>query len=158
MIESSEVERAQQQWARGVVHIGTAATWAESHARTRQLVQELYQVDEPAMLFSPTKAAQTAFRRTLDGAVSYFVGNNPSFPEDKGFALQPWSSVRFQNLDIVCSGGVAMVMGHYFFGQSDGSELKAEFSFVYVRDDSGDLKIQLHHSALPFDVLVGNAR
>ncbi len=41
-------------------------------------------------------------------------------------------------------------MGNYFFGRADGSELKAEFSFVYMKDNQGNLKIQLHHSAVPY--------
>jgi hypothetical protein len=52
---------------------------------------------------------------------------------------------------VVCRGEVAMAMGHYFFGRADGSEIKVEFSFVYVRDEQGRIKIQLHHSALPFE-------
>jgi len=156
MIQRSEVEAVQQRWGEGIVHIGAASAWEESYARAQTLARELYKWDEPAVLFAPTKAAQIPFRRTFEGAVSYFVGNNPSFPEDKGFALLRCASVRFENLDIVCHGDVATAMGHYFFGQADGTELKVEYSFVYVRDASGALKIQLHHSALPFDVLAGS--
>ena len=41
-------------------------------------------------------------------------------------------------------------MGNYFFLRPDGKELKAEFSFVYRRDEQGNMKIQLHHSSLPY--------
>ena len=41
-------------------------------------------------------------------------------------------------------------MGNYFFGKADGSELKVEYSFVYIEDEAGNIKVQLHHSALPY--------
>jgi hypothetical protein len=47
-------------------------------------------------------------------------------------------------------GSVALAMGNYFFGRAGGSELKVEYSFAYNRDGQGSVKIQLHHSALPY--------
>ncbi len=150
MIEPHEVEAAQDSWGQGVVEVGACASWGEAHARATALVSSHYRVESESLLFCPTKAAEQQFRRTLEGAVSYFVGSDPRFDEDKGFALEPWSSVRFSNTGIVCQGDLAMAMGNYFFGRTDGSELKAEFSFVYVRGRDETLKILLHHSALPF--------
>jgi hypothetical protein len=40
-------------------------------------------------------------------------------------------------------------MGNYFFTRPDGNELKVEFSFGYILDSTGELRIQLHHSSLP---------
>ena len=37
-----------------------------------------------------------------------------------------------------------------FFLDADGQEIKVEYTFVYVRDGQGAVKIQLHHSALPY--------
>ena len=150
MIESHEIEAAQVSWGQGVVEVGAFATWEEAHARATALVSSLYEVAGGSLLFCPTKASEHQFRCTLQGAVSYFVGNDPEFPEDKGFALEPWTSVRFSNTGLVCRGEIGIAMGNYYFGRADGSELKAEFSFVYIRGDDGSLKIQLHHSALPF--------
>ncbi|MDP6944445.1 MAG: hypothetical protein QF464_09875, partial [Myxococcota bacterium] len=70
--------------------------------------------------------------------------------EDHGFALEPWTSVRFENAGVLCRETVGMAMGNYYFGREDGSELKVEYSFVYVRGPEGHLQIQLHHSALPY--------
>ena len=42
-------------------------------------------------------------------------------------------------------------MGHYFFTRFDNNqEIKVEFTFGYVRSNSGNLIINLHHSSLPF--------
>ncbi len=150
MIEAHEVEAAQASWGQGVVEVGACGTWEEAHAKATALVSSHYQVEDGNLLFCPTKASEQEFRRTLQGAVSYFVGNNPHFDEDRGFALEPWTSVRFSNAGIVCQGETGIAMGNYFFGRADGSELKADFSFVYLRGADGSLKIQLHHSALPY--------
>ena len=150
MMEALEIEAAQASWGQGVVEVGACGTWEEAHAKATALVESHYQVQDGHLLFCPTKASVQEFRRTLQGAVSYFVGGNPHYEEDKGFALEPWSSVRFSNAGIVCRGEVGLAMGNYYFGRADGSELKAEFSLVYVRSADKGLKIQLHHSALPY--------
>ena len=150
MIESHEIEAAQASWGQGVVEVGACSTWEEAQARATALVSSHYEVEDGSLLFCPTKASKQQFRCTLQGAVSYFVGSDPQFSEDKGFALEPWTSVRFSNAGIVCRGGTGIAMGNYYFGRADGSELKAEFSFDYLQGEDGNLKIQLHHSALPF--------
>ena len=150
MIESAEIEKAQESWGRAVVGVGAAASWEESHALAVQLVQEHYLTEGGTLLFCPTKAAAVQFRSSVKDAVSYFVGRDPDHAEDKGFALEPWTSVRFENAGIVARGDVGIAMGNYFFGQADGTELKVEYSFVYIRGADGGLRIQLHHSALPY--------
>ena len=107
-----------------------------------------YLLSGEPLLFCPTKAAERQFRGTRKDAVSYFVGHG--LPEDAGFALQSWKSIRFENAGIVCRDGVGISMGNYFFSRADGDELKVEYTFVHVRDSAGDVKIQLHHSALPY--------
>ncbi|MEC9351745.1 MAG: hypothetical protein VYD81_00380 [Planctomycetota bacterium] len=150
MIESAEIEKAQESWGRAVVGVGAAPSWEESHALAVQLVQEHYLTEGGTLLFCPTKAAAVQFRSSVKDAVSYFVGRDPDHVEDKGFALEPWTSVRFENAGIVARGDVGIAMGNYFFGQADGTELKVEYSFVYIRSADGGLRIQLHHSALPY--------
>ena len=148
-ITPQEVEAAQAAWGAGIVQIGAADTWQAAHARATQLVQELY-IGDGSLLFCPTKAAQDQFRRTPAGAVSYMVGQDPAHSEDAGFALEPWTAVRFEAIDTLIRGDLAISMGNYFFSRTDGTALRAEFSMVYTRGPSGTLRIQLHHSALPF--------
>ena len=40
-------------------------------------------------------------------------------------------------------------MGNYFFMTPDRDEVKVEFSFGYIVDSSGNLRINLHHSSIP---------
>lgn len=114
------------------------------------LVNELYGYEKGPVLFKPTKASREQFRLTTESAVSYFIGQNPDFPEDKGFALEPWQNVRFENAGFIFEEKQALAMGNYFFTNYQGVETKVEFSFGYYRSKNGSLKINLHHSSLPF--------
>jgi hypothetical protein len=150
MIGVHEIEAAQASWGRAVVNVGATASWDKASALATELVENHYQLEDGTLLFCPTKASEKPFRTTLKEVVSYFVGGDRDHGEDSGFALEPWSSIRFENHGVVSREDVGIAMGHYYFGRQDGSELKVEYSFVYVRDAQGILRIQLHHSALPY--------
>jgi hypothetical protein len=149
LISRAEVETAQRSWARALVEVGAANNWEESHRLATGMVRDHYLLDG-TLLFCPTRAADRQFRSGLEDSVSYFVGRNPEFPEDHGFALDRWARVRFENHGIVCRDGLAVAMGNYFFTRGDRDPAKVEFSLLYVRDADRSLKIQLHHSAMPF--------
>ena len=150
MIRPEDVEEGQAAWGRGVVHIGSSSSWEEAHKRATEIVTSMYATKNSDLLFCPTKASVVPFRSTLLDAVSYFVGRDDRHPEDQGFALEPWVDVRFDNAGIVCNGDVGLSMGTYFFKRADGTELRAEYSMVFVRDEEGGVRLQLHHSSLPY--------
>ena len=114
------------------------------------MLNELYAFDLGDVLFKPTKAEKKQFRLEADGAKSYFIGGNIKFDEDKGFALQPWQSVKFENASVVLNETHALAMGNYFFTDLSGIMVKVEYTFGYIRGNNGNLKINLHHSSLPF--------
>ena len=115
------------------------------------MIDSLYGFDNGEVLFKPTKAKDQQFRLTFEGAQSYFIGGNQHFSEDNGFALQPWTNVRFENASVILNEKSAIAMGNYFFTQVDGNEVKVEYTFGYFVDKQGQLKINLHHSSLPFN-------
>jgi hypothetical protein len=115
------------------------------------MLNELYAFDNGEVLFKPTRATEKQFRLNLEAAKSYFIGGNPNFSEDLGFALEPWVSVKFVNGAIALKNNHAIAMGNYFFTSQNGEELKAEYTFGYIKDKRGDLKINLHHSSVPFN-------
>ena len=41
-------------------------------------------------------------------------------------------------------------MGNYYFTDKNGKTVKVEYSFGYIKDNNGDLKINLHHSSFPY--------
>ena len=112
-------------------------------------VNTLYAYQMGPVLFKPTLAAIDQFRPTFDTALSYFVASNNACPEDKGFAIKGWTNVRFENSDVIIDGGTALAMGNYYFTDPQGAEVKVEYTFGYIEDDQGNLRIQLHHSSMP---------
>jgi len=154
MITQHDIQKAQESWGRGVVEIGAATSWQAAKLLATDFIRHHYLIEGDSLQFCPTKAKEQQFRPKLRAALSYFVGGDTQYPEDGGFALEPWTSVTFNNAGLTRPnknpGGVALAMGNYFFGRADGSELKVEYSFAYVRDAAGLVKIQLHHSALPY--------
>ncbi len=100
------------------------------------------------VLFKPTKAKEVPFRYTLEDALSYFIGGK--YPEDSGFALEPWKEINFDVKGEIYLGDVALSQGHYYFVSGrTGGILKVEFTFGY-RLIKGKPKIIFQHSSLPY--------
>ena len=112
-------------------------------------INSLYDFKNGTVQFKPTKASEFQFRNDFDSALSYFIGSNPSFAEDAGFALNPWVDVKFKNDSINVFDNFGLAMGNYFFTDLKGEKTKVEYSFVYRREGES-LKIILHHSSLPY--------
>jgi len=150
-ITDKEIVQAQKTWGDGVVAIGKVYSKDGDYKKTAEdLVDGFYAYQLGPVLFCPTKAAEKQFRLTREGAVSYFIGGNKNFPEDTGFALQPWTKVRFENAGTYIHGDYAIAMGNYFFTPKDGKIVKVEYTFGYIKGKDGKLKINLHHSSLPY--------
>jgi hypothetical protein len=151
-ITEQEVLDAQKAWSDGIVRIGQIYTDGGDYtAAALEHIETMYAYDMSPVLFKPTLAAETQFRPTKEGALAYFVGANEKYAEDKGFAIKPWTSVRWDNRDVIIEGNMAVAMGNYFFTPAEGEETKVEYTFAYTEDENGDLRIVLHHSSLPFN-------
>lgn len=150
-ITKEDIIRVQEKWGKALVNLGKTYTDGGDYQKVaKNLINTLYAYQTGQVLFKPTKASDIKFRTTKEGALSYFVGHNKNFPEDKGFALTPWTNVRFKNAGIYINGNVALAMGKYFFTPLKGKPVKVEYTFGYVKKDDGSLKIILHHSSLPY--------
>lgn len=150
-ITKDQVVNAQKAWGDGIVRIAAAHTKGEDfEAVARDHVETLYAYGLTPVLFKPTLAAEQQFRSTFDEALSYFVATNGECPEDGGFAIKGWTAVRFDNVDILTHGKSAVAMGNYFFTTPEGEEVKVEYSFGYLLDDDGQVRINLHHSSMPY--------
>lgn len=151
MITKAEVEKAQKAWGDGVIHIGTLKdNPQECQKAAEHHVDTFYAYESGTVLFKPTLAAEKQFRGTREAALSYFIGGNSSFPEDKGFAIKPWTKVRFENTDVILDENRAFAMGNYFFTDTNGDITKVEYTFGYKKNAAGELKIDIHHSSLPY--------
>jgi hypothetical protein len=151
-ISEQEVLEAQRVWGEGIVKIGKVyQSGGDYRKAASEHIDKLYAYDMVNVLFKPTLAAEKQFRTDLEGALSYFVGKNPKYSEDKGFAITPWSNVRWENIGVISSGNMAVAMGNYYFTPaSGGDEVKVEYSFGYLKDDKGNLRIVLHDSHIPY--------
>ena len=146
-----EIEKAQEKWGNGIVKIGELKdTIKECRMFTLDFISKMYDYENGIVQFKPTKASEAQFRGDVKAALSYFIGSDSDFSEDSGFALNPWVNVDFENNSINIINNIAIAMGNYFFTDNNGNKTKVEYSFVYKKNDQGDLKIILHHSSLPF--------
>lgn len=149
VIPEARVISAQQAWGEGIVAIArTHSEGGDYEARATQHINTLYAYGMTDVMFKPTLAAQDQFRENFDEALSYFIGTEGT--EDSGFAIKGWTDVRWENNAIYTDDDSAMAMGNYYFTGPDGTETKVEYTFGYVLDANGDLKINLHHSSLPY--------
>ena len=147
-ITQSDVEKAQEAWGNAVVAIGKAGQRAPAVAE--EAARTAYAFDLGPIQFKPTLASVQPFRPDLEGTLSYFVAGNAEYEEDKGFALRPWSKVRFDNHTVKMQGNIAIAMGHYYFTGPDKSETKVEYTKGYVKTPDGRVRIFLQDSSLPY--------
>ncbi len=145
-----EVIEAQKIWGEAIVAIGEAYVQQKDYkALAEEIVEALYGYDEGVVLFTPTRASEKQFRLKKQEAVSYFVSG--IIPEDRGFAIQPWRKIRFENAGIIINGDSAIAMGNYYFTDANtAEEAKVEFTFGYFKDVNGKLRINVHHSSFPY--------
>ena len=151
MITEEQVLEAQEKWGNGVVKIGALKNQrTECESFTSSFLDERYAFDSSLVIFKPTKCEIQQFRPTKAEALSYFIaGDDRACNEDKGFAIQPWTKVRFENAGIILEEERAISMGNYFFTDLDGNEAKVEYTFGYKLINN-ELKIDLHHSSFPY--------
>lgn len=156
-ITIEEVNAAQQAWCDALVRIGKIhKEGGDAKAEALKVLSEAYDYDKGTVFFKPTLASgKNTFRLTKEGALAYFVGGDPNFPEDKGFAFKPWVKVTYDNVDnenhgVQIYGDIAITMGNVFLTAEDGTEVMVDKTFVFKRGDDGKLRLVVHKSALPF--------
>ena len=142
----------QNEWATNIVKIGRAYLDNQNYIKmTEEFLDKLYLFEKGKILFKPTKAKEKQFRVNKAEFMSYFIGYNKVSDEDKGFVLEPWEKVHFENFDIVSYEDIIISMGNYFFINYKDEKIKAEYSFGYCFDINKNLKIIFHHSSLPYN-------
>lgn len=151
-ITEAEIVAAEASWGTGLVQIGDVFTkGGDFKAAASEFIDKHYAFKDGTVLFKPTKAAVDEFREDKDQALSYFVGG--SDPEDHGFAINPWSKVRFDNKGFYIDKDSAVAMGNYYFTDAKtGKDVKVDFTMGFKRAPSdGHLELFLQHSSLPYE-------
>lgn len=153
-ITQEEVVAAQNAWGDALVRIATTHDERGiDAARTvaGEVIDSAYAYASTPVLFKPTLAAPpTTFRTTREGALSYFVGGDPNFPGDSGFALRGWRNYEIQNAAIFIDGDTALTMGNVRLTDRNGAVTVVDKTWGFHRGEDGRLRIVLHHSSLPY--------
>jgi hypothetical protein len=155
-ITEQQVNAAQQAWCDGLVRVSqTHARGGDARAEAAKMIDDLYDYADGKVFFKPTLAfGPRTFRPTREGALAYFVGGDPAFPEDTGFALKGWTKARYDNNaaenGIQIHGDIAITMGNVYITGADGKEVMVDKTFVFRRCKDGNLRLCVHKSALPF--------
>ena len=157
IITYDEVNAAQQAWCDALVKIGKIKEdGGDYRAFAEEVLSTAYNYDSGKVFFKPTLAyGDQTFRNTKKGALAYFIGGDPEYPNDKGFALTPWVKARYDNAGeknegIQIYGSVAITMGNVWVTDKTGKEVMVDKTWVFKKGKDGKLKIIVHKSALPF--------
>ncbi|MDX2080012.1 MAG: hypothetical protein SFU53_04450 [Terrimicrobiaceae bacterium] len=147
------VRNAVQGWCDALVKISsTAREGGDAAAVAAEVLSTGYDYDDGKVLFKPTlTSGKQTFRLTKEGALAYFVGGNPKYPDDTGFALKDWRKVRFDTAGVIVDDNIGIFMGNVFFTDGAGKETKVDKTFVFRFDEDGNARIITHKSALPYE-------
>jgi len=157
VITYDEVNAAQQAWCDALVKIGKLKEEGGDYKTyANEVLSSAYNYDNGKVFFKPTLASgDQTFRNDKKGALAYFIGGDPDYPNDKGFALTPWVKARYDNAGlsnegIQIYGSIAITMGNVWVTGKDGKEVMVDKTWVFKKGKDGKLRIIVHKSALPF--------
>ena len=115
MINKKELDNARKAWGDGIISISQAFEASgikEAELVAKKILDNLYGFEFGPVLFKPTlSGGDQTFRSDRDGALSYFVGNNPKYPQDSGFGIKNWREFNSQTSSFFIDENIAMWMG-----------------------------------------------
>lgn len=154
-ITYAEILAAQQGWTEGLLKISSdykSGGYEKAKATATEIIEQGYTYQYGPVAFKPTLAADPqAFRDTFEGALSYFVGGDPNYPNDDGFGIKPWSSTEVTNNVIqILDRNSAVSMGNVFFYNPEGEATIVDKTWGWEKYPDGSVRIHLHHSSLPY--------
>ncbi|MGC6471395.1 MAG: phosphoribosyl-AMP cyclohydrolase [Parvibaculales bacterium] len=153
-ISEEDLSKARLAWGDGLIAISKAyeATGIDAAAAVAgDVLDTLYGYALGPVLFKPTlSGGPQTFRPTKQGALSYFIGHDPNYPQDGGFGIKHWRAFSSETSAVFIEDNVAMWMGWVTLTDKNGDMVKVDKSWGYRKDADGALKIVLHHSSIPY--------
>ncbi len=153
MINKKDIDDARNAWGNGIILISKTYDEAgieKAIITAKKVLQDLYAFELGPILFKPTlSGSNQTFRSNLEGALSYYVGNNLKYPKDSGFGIQSWNKFESKTSDVFIDENIAIWMGRVTFTKKNGDAINVDKSLAYKKMPNGNLKIVLHHSSLP---------
>jgi len=154
-INENDLTNARTAWGESMIAISQAYEKKGIDQATlvaNEMLDNLYGFELGSVLFKPTlSGGNQTFRLDKEGALSYFVGNNPKYPTDSGFGIKDWLEVKSETSSVFIDQNVAMWMGWVTLINKEGTSVKVDKSWGYKKTENDILKIVLHHSSLPYE-------
>ena len=153
-ISELEISQARQSWGEGLIKI--SSTFDNEGIDKAKVIanielDRLYGFEFGLILFKPTlSGGNQTFRTDKEGTLSYFIGQNPKYQSDSGFALKSWRECNSETSSLFIENEIAMWMGWVSLTNQKGEVTKVDKSWGFKRGLDGSLKIVLHHSSLPY--------
>lgn len=151
-ITEEMVINAQKVWAESLLKISkTHLDGGDYKKVANEVLDKGYNYENGIVLFKPTLTiGEQTFRMDKEGALAYFVGGNPKYKDDSGFALKGWVKYGIANKGIILNGSTAISMGNIILTDNKGNVVVVDKTWGFKMNEFGDLKIILHHSSLPY--------
>ena len=154
MINEKDLNDVLNAWGDGIILISKTYDekgFDETSKVAKKILQNLYAFELGPILFKPTlSTGNQTFRSNLEGALSYFIGNNTKYPNDDGFGIKSWHKFESKTSETFIENNIAIWMGSVTLTKKNGNILKVDKSLAYKKLSNGKLKIILHHSSLPY--------
>lgn len=151
-ITEEMVIESQRKWSESLLRISkTHLEGGDYRKVASDALDGGYNYQNGIVLFKPTlTSGEQTFRLDKEGALAYFVGGNPKYKDDTGFALKGWVRYKTKNAGIIVNGTVAVTTGNIYLYDKNGNETVVDKTWGFKMDEYGKLKIFLHHSSLPY--------
>jgi len=91
-INEDSLDQARHAWGEGILEISKVYENLgidKAKLVANEFLENLYGFEFGPILFKPTlSGGKQTFRSSKEGALSYFIGGNPDYPNDTGFGIK----------------------------------------------------------------------
>lgn len=115
----------------------------------RKHIDKNYNIESGEFMFKIGNETSSNYRSTYDGILSYFIGKNKAFPNDKGITKQNWRKIDWNNNGIIKDGDMAIVMGQATLTNQNGETRLQNYTMCLKKTEGGNLKLIAHKIAKP---------
>lgn len=116
---------------------------------TKNHIEKYYGFDDGKVLFKASQSDEEPFRSTFEGLSSYLIGNNESFPNDKGFALEGWNKIDWRNRGIINDESIAIAIGTATMSDTEGNKMIQNYTMCFKKNEDDELKLIAHKVSSP---------
>lgn len=116
---------------------------------TKNHIEKYYGFDDGKVLFKASQSDKEPFRSTFEGLSSYLIGNNESFPNDKGFALEGWNKIDWRNRGIINDESIAIAIGTATMSDTEGNKMIQNYTMCFKKNEDDELKLIAHKVSSP---------